>query len=173
MEIATAKIVFKRSATHIAYIVVKDAIAQTCCRLIVFGAAQVDALEGIGVVGGVVVEPASVARHVVSGIEIDVSVAQFAAHTCQDFKQLPVGHRLVHGGRVLGIYGLPVQPIGCGLLFEEAVVLVEGFPTGLKGALACGIGQVFGDATAQDAHCCHQQAQRNSRSVRTYPMMKW
>ena len=100
-------------------------------------------------------------------IEVDVAVAQFVAHTSQDFKQLFVGHRLVHGGGILGIHGVPVQTISISLLPKKAVVLVEGLPAGLEGALARGCGQVFGDATAQDARAGEQQGQRNRRSVRT------
>ena len=80
MEVAAAKPIFKRGTTHVADVVVKDAIRQTGSDGVIGGAPEIGPDDGVGIIHRMVVKPFAVARCPHSRREVDMPVTEF---TCQ------------------------------------------------------------------------------------------
>jgi hypothetical protein len=72
-------------------------------------------------------------------------VLQFVQHVSQHFKQAFAAHAAGNQPAVFVVYGIPVYLF----VFQEAVLLVDNLPEGLKVSLRRIGNFVFADATAQ------------------------
>ena len=77
-QVAAAESVFERRHAHVSYVVGEYAVFYSRCNPVV--RAEVYAFNRVAVVCGVVFEPFPVARRVVCGGEVYMSVAQVAQH---------------------------------------------------------------------------------------------
>ena len=73
-----------------------------------------------------------VAGHIVSGVEIYVSIAQLVKHVVKHFEESLVAHIVINLTLVLTVHLIPVEAILFGLVVEEAVFLIDDVPQSLE-----------------------------------------
>ena len=135
VEVSLTNAVVETLVSDVADVVVEDFVVEARGNLIV--GAHVAAQEGVAEVGRVVLIPRPIASEIVGCAEVHVSVAQFAEHIGEHLEELLAGHTVVDAHLIFIVHLLPVQPVFLLLIIQEAVVLVDNLPQGLKVALWC------------------------------------
>ena len=126
VQIAIAHADSEVTIVHIADVVGQDLVFDARNTLVV--KVKIMLVDGALIVVDRILFPNPVARHIVRGDEVGVSVAQFLEHFSTQFKEFLIGHVVAHTSTVSAVDFVPIHVF----VGKETVVLIHDLPQCLE-----------------------------------------